>query len=57
MVDGDLKERVLHRVLADWACPEHIIHAVLPSRRHMLPSVRAMVDHLVKNFEAKEWYR
>lgn len=54
LVDRELEGGALHRVLADWSCPEHIVHAVLPSRRHMLPSVRAMIDHLVRNFEAKE---
>ncbi|MNI87576.1 LysR substrate binding domain protein [compost metagenome] len=54
MVDADLKAGTLCRVLEDWECPEHIVHAILPSRRHMLPSVRAFVDHLVENFATKE---
>ncbi|SMR83827.1 MULTISPECIES: LysR substrate-binding domain-containing protein [Stenotrophomonas] len=54
MVDADLKAGALCRVLKEWECPEHIVHAILPSRRHMLPSVRAFVDHLVENFATKE---
>jgi DNA-binding transcriptional LysR family regulator len=36
----------LVRVLPQWACAPLIMHAVFPTRRGMLPSVRALVDFL-----------
>ncbi|CAI1139968.1 LysR family transcriptional regulator [Serratia grimesii] len=37
------------RVLPQWACAPLIMHAVFPTRRGMLPSVRALVDFLAVN--------
>ncbi|WP_313273910.1 LysR substrate-binding domain-containing protein [Stenotrophomonas sp.] len=54
IVKADLEEGTLCRLLEDWEFPEHIVHAILPSRRHMLPSVRALVDHLVKSFSTEK---
>lgn len=39
----------LVRVLPQWACAPLIMHAVFPTRRGMLPSVRALVDFLAVN--------
>lgn len=39
-------------VLPDWTPRHGIIHAVFPSRRGLLPSARALIDHLSANFEA-----
>lgn len=36
----------LVRVLPQWACAPLIIHAVFPTRRGMMPPVRALVDFL-----------
>ncbi len=44
----------LVRVLADWAPRPEIIHAVFASRRGLLPSVRALVDHLAARFAAPD---
>lgn len=44
----------LVRVLAQWAPRPEIIHAVFASRRGLLPSVRALVDHLAASFAALE---
>jgi DNA-binding transcriptional LysR family regulator len=36
----------LQRVLPDWRLSPGILHAVFPSRRGMVPAVRALLDHL-----------
>lgn len=45
--DGRLKH-----VAPEWAPPKEIIHAVFPSRRGLLPSVRLFIDHLAERFAA-----
>jgi len=42
----DLREGRLVTVLPDWRPPSEIVHAVFPSRRGLLPSVRALLDFL-----------
>ncbi|WP_022955725.1 LysR substrate-binding domain-containing protein [Perlucidibaca piscinae] len=39
----------LCEVLPDWAPRSGIVHAVFPSRRGLLPSVRLLLDYLVAN--------
>jgi DNA-binding transcriptional LysR family regulator len=41
----------LVRLVPDWAPRREIIHAVFPSRRGLLPSVRALIDFLAQRFE------
>ena len=43
-----LQDGTLVRVAKDWGTPEQDIHLVYASRRGMLPSVRALVDYLVR---------
>lgn len=50
MIESDLREGRLARVLPDWAPPRELIHAVFPSRRGLMPSVRELVDFLVERF-------
>jgi len=52
MISAQLQRDELVRVLPDWAPPREIIHAVFPSRRGLLPSVRALVDFLVARFRS-----
>jgi len=54
MMTAELADRRLVRVLADWAPPREIIHAVFPSRRGLLPAVRQLIDFLAERFEALE---
>ena len=42
----------LRQVAEGWAPPKEIIHAVFPSRRGLLPSVRLFIDHLAASFAA-----
>ena len=46
MVWQDIEEGRLQAILPDWEPRAAITHAVLPSRRGLLPAVRALVDFL-----------
>lgn len=53
MVMGDeLRSGRLVRVLPQWCSRGGVIHAVFPSRRGLLPSVRALIDFLGTRFDA-----
>ncbi|EDP64855.1 Trancriptional regulatory protein, LysR family [alpha proteobacterium BAL199] len=54
VIKHDLQEEALVNVLPDWAPSAGIIHAVFPSRRGLLPSVRALLDHLASQYAALE---
>ncbi len=56
MVRDQLKDGVLVRVLPDWAPPRQVIHAVFPSRRGFVMSVRSLIDHLAEQFAAIDEY-
>lgn len=46
MCRDELNDGSLKRVLPEWGCTESEIQAVFPTRRGMLPAVRALVDFL-----------
>jgi DNA-binding transcriptional LysR family regulator len=46
MVWRQVKAGQLVRVLPDWQPPAGIVHAVFPSRRGLLPSIRTLLDFL-----------
>lgn len=48
MVWRDIELGNLMHVLPDWRPGAGVIHAVFPSRRGLLPSVRALLDYLTK---------
>ena len=50
VVIDDIKAGRLVEVLPDWAPRAGIIHAVFPSRRGLLPSVRALLDFLAAEY-------
>ena len=50
MVQEALSEGSLRHLLPGWAPRQEVIHAVFPSRRGLLPSVRALIDHLAQGF-------
>ncbi len=52
MVVDELASGALLQVLPDWQPRREIVHAVFPSRRGLLPSVRALIDHLAQRFAA-----
>lgn len=51
IVDDEIRAGTLKVLLPEWTPRPHLIHAVLPSKRLMLPSVRALVDHLADRFQ------
>ncbi len=52
MVREDLLKGDLVNVLPDWAPRSGIVHALFPSRRGLLPSVRSLIDFLAEEFAA-----
>ena len=46
MVEADLRSGHLHEVLPGWSPSPGIFHAVYPTRRGMVPAVRAFLDFL-----------
>ena len=52
VVRGDLASGALVRVLPEWHSPQGIVHVVFPTRRGMLPAVRAFIDFLAERLPA-----
>jgi len=52
VVRATLKSGALVRVLPAWRSPLGIVHAVFPTRRGMLPAVRAFIDFLAERLPA-----
>lgn len=51
VVCEDLNDGRLVNLLPDWAPRTGVVHAVFPSRRGLLPSVRTLLDFLGEEFE------
>lgn len=47
MIEDDLAAGRLIALLPTWRLPNESVHAIFPSRRGLLPSIRALLDHLV----------
>ena len=52
MVREDLREGRMVELLPGWSPRSGIVHAVFPSRRGLLPSVRTLLDFLASEYEA-----
>jgi DNA-binding transcriptional LysR family regulator len=52
VIGADLTAGTLVDVLPNWAPRTGIVHAVFPSRRGLLPSVRAFLDFLAAEYAA-----
>lgn len=52
MVREQVAAGLLERVLPDWAPQPETIHAAFPTRRGLIPAVRALIDDLARGFEA-----
>ena len=50
MIREQLAQGELVQVIPDWQPRREIVHVVFPSRRGLLPSVRALIDHLAGKF-------
>lgn len=51
MIADEVKQGLLTVLMPEWMPKGGTIHAVFPSRRGLLPSVRALIDFLVSRFE------
>lgn len=54
VVCEDLNNGSLINLLPDWAPRTGVVHAVFPSRRGLLPSVRTLLDFLGEEFERSD---
>ncbi|MES2041138.1 MAG: LysR family transcriptional regulator [Pseudomonadota bacterium] len=45
----------LQIILPEWTAPPMTIYALFPSRRHLSPEVRALLDFLVEEFAQQPW--
>jgi DNA-binding transcriptional LysR family regulator len=50
MLTEELEKGSLIQVLSEWVPRREIIHVVFPSRRGLLPSVRALIDFLAEKY-------
>ncbi|MFV0277654.1 MAG: LysR substrate-binding domain-containing protein [Parahaliea sp.] len=50
MIRKELAQGRLVRVVPEWTPRREIVHAVFPTRRGLLPSVRALLDFLIGRF-------
>lgn len=55
LTSGALAKGDLVSVLADWQPKTMAIYALYPSRRHLSPAVRALIDHLADYFASHDW--
>lgn len=55
LVSDDLRSGALLEVLPAFRAPELGVYAVYPSRQHVAPKVRVLIDFLVQAFSAPRW--
>ncbi|MDP3226513.1 MAG: LysR family transcriptional regulator [Acidovorax sp.] len=55
LVNPYLQSGELQAVLPEWDLPVMTIYALYPSRRHLSPAVRALLDFLVTRFAGVPW--
>lgn len=55
LVGEDLRREALVELMPQYRAAELGVYAVYPTRRHLLPRVRAMVDFLAERFRAPPW--
>ncbi|MFC4788205.1 LysR family transcriptional regulator [Giesbergeria sinuosa] len=55
LANPHLRDGSLQVVLPDWKVPDMSIYALYPSRKHLSPAVRALVDFLVQRFVKQPW--
>lgn len=51
LLGDELRSGQLLRLLPGWCSKGALVHAVFPSRRGLLPSVRALIDFLARKFD------
>jgi DNA-binding transcriptional LysR family regulator len=55
LVGEDLRQKTLVELMPEFRAVELGVYAVYPTRRYLLPRVRAMVDFLAERFRAPPW--
>lgn len=50
VIEKDIADGALVDILPAWKPKAGVVHAVFPSRRGLLPSVRGLIDHLADEF-------
>ena len=55
LANPHLASGALQAILPDWEAPVLTIYALFPSRRHLPPAVRALLDFLVQRFATVPW--
>lgn len=55
LANPHLASGALQTILPDWQVPVRTIYALFPSRRHLPPAVRALLDFLVERFAGVAW--
>jgi DNA-binding transcriptional LysR family regulator len=50
VVSDEIRNGQLVHLLPRWAPKRYVVHAVYPSKRGLLPSVRALLDYLGASF-------
>ena len=55
LANPHLADGTLQQVLPEWTLPDMAIYALYPSRKHLSPAVRALLDFLVVWFETVPW--
>jgi DNA-binding transcriptional LysR family regulator len=51
-VEEDLRTGRLQAALEDWSTVKTALYAIYPSRQHMTPKLRALLDFLVAQFDS-----
>ncbi|UTV28838.1 LysR family transcriptional regulator [Photobacterium atrarenae] len=55
LANSYLKSEQLVQVLPTWQPKVMSVYALYPSRKHLAPGVRALIDHLVEYYKANPW--
>lgn len=55
LANSALKRGALVQVLPQWQPKVMDIYALYPSRKHLSPAVRSLIDHLIDYFANEEW--
>ena len=55
MLYEDLRRGDLEEILPQYRSVELGIYAVYPSRKHLAPKVRALINFLAERFEGVNW--
>jgi DNA-binding transcriptional LysR family regulator len=55
LIAADLQSGALVEVMPEYRSSDIGIYAVYPTRKHVLPKVRLLIDHLVGAFKVKGW--